>query len=118
MCGPKRKKASLFNKPFLRWWGKKDSNLRSHTAAELQSAPFATRDTPPLSVIRPVRREAVGQPTMTLKSEPVHGRPVGAFKGEAAGESQPRRQLFLGAIILISPVLTGRSPKPAACRLP
>jgi hypothetical protein len=31
---------------------------------------------------------------MTLKSEPVRGRPVGAFMGEAAGESQPRRQLI------------------------
>ena len=31
----------------FRWWGRKDSNLRSHEAADLQSAPFATRDTPP-----------------------------------------------------------------------
>src|SRR6266571_6148333 len=30
------------------WWGRQDSNLRSHKAADLQSAPFATRDTPPL----------------------------------------------------------------------
>lgn len=30
------------------WWGRQDSNLRSHEAADLQSAPFATRDTPPL----------------------------------------------------------------------
>jgi hypothetical protein len=29
------------------WWGRQDSNLRSHEAADLQSAPFATRDTPP-----------------------------------------------------------------------
>jgi hypothetical protein len=33
------------------WWGKKDSNLRSHKTADLQSAPFATRDTPPLNNI-------------------------------------------------------------------
>ena len=33
------------------WWGKKDSNLRSHKTADLQSAPFATRDTPPLNPI-------------------------------------------------------------------
>jgi hypothetical protein len=33
------------------WWGKKDSNLRSHKTADLQSAPFATRDTPPLHAI-------------------------------------------------------------------
>src|ERR1700743_106667 len=29
------------------WWGRQDSTLRSHEAADLQSAPFATRDTPP-----------------------------------------------------------------------
>src|SRR5215475_12904735 len=33
------------------WWGRQDSNLRSHEAADLQSAPFATRDTPPLDGI-------------------------------------------------------------------
>src|SRR6266568_6252315 len=33
------------------WWGRKDSNLRSHEAADLQSAPFATRDTSPLNSI-------------------------------------------------------------------
>src|SRR5216683_6336865 len=33
------------------WWGKKDSNLRSHKTADLQSAPFATRDTPPFNPI-------------------------------------------------------------------
>ena len=33
------------------WWGKKDSNLRSHKTADLQSAPFATRDTPPFNHI-------------------------------------------------------------------
>src|SRR6266702_5661151 len=41
------------------WWGRKDSNLRSHTAADLQSAPFATRDTSPSnSVRRPPARVA------------------------------------------------------------
>src|SRR5581483_7659742 len=34
------------------WWGRQDSNLRSHEAADLQSAPFATRDTPPLDGMR------------------------------------------------------------------
>jgi hypothetical protein len=33
------------------WWGRKDSNLRSHKTADLQSAPFATRDTSPLNSI-------------------------------------------------------------------
>ena len=39
--------------------GRQDSNLRSHEAADLQSAPFATRDTPPFQqrAIRfPLRR--------------------------------------------------------------
>ena len=34
-----------------KWWGRQDSNLRSDDAADLQSAPFATRDTPPLDGI-------------------------------------------------------------------
>src|SRR5208282_329939 len=29
------------------WWGRQDSNLRRRKPADLQSAPFATRDTPP-----------------------------------------------------------------------
>src|SRR6266481_2040557 len=36
----------------IKWWGRQDSNLRSHEAADLQSAPFATRDTPPLAGTR------------------------------------------------------------------
>ena len=35
---------SIFSKP---WWGKQDSNLRRLPPADLQSAPFATRDIPP-----------------------------------------------------------------------
>ncbi len=38
-------------RPGEAWWGKKDSNLRSHKTADLQSAPFATRDTPPFNPI-------------------------------------------------------------------
>src|SRR5580704_4291942 len=55
------------------WWGRQDSNLRSHEAADLQSAPFATRDTPPFQwrAIRfplrrrdgPWRREGRGTPS-------------------------------------------------------
>src|SRR5512138_423355 len=50
------------------WWGKKDSNLRSHTAADLQSAPFATRDTSPSISIRnrPPEWRRTG-PWMTLR---------------------------------------------------
>src|SRR5205823_14186000 len=40
------------------WWGRKDSNLRSHEAADLQSAPFATRDTPPGSTGIRIRNRA------------------------------------------------------------
>src|SRR5579863_867814 len=51
------------------WWGRKDSNLRSHEAADLQSAPFATRDTPPLRPHRkPSRRIGEIRPPMTLKT--------------------------------------------------
>ena len=47
-----------------KWWGRQDSNLRSHEAADLQSAPFATRDTPPLddSAIRPLDEPATDLP--------------------------------------------------------
>ena len=41
-------KASNLRRLIFGWWGRQDSNLRSHEAADLQSAPFATRDTPPL----------------------------------------------------------------------
>jgi hypothetical protein len=77
----------FISRAFSTWWGKKDSNLRSHTAADLQSAPFATRDTPPLNVVGPsrTRNRAAERPWMTVKSEPDNGRPVGAFMGEAAG---------------------------------
>src|ERR1700726_3973575 len=60
------------------WWGKKDSNLRSHKTADLQSAPFATRDTPPLNSIAthpPKWRQR--RPWMTLKPGPDEGLPVG-----------------------------------------
>src|ERR1700730_6504410 len=60
------------------WWGKKDSNLRSHKTADLQSSPFATRDTPPLNSIEanpPERRQL--RLWMTLKPVADGGRPVG-----------------------------------------
>ena len=64
------------------WWGKKTSNLRSHKTADLQSAPFATRDTPPLNNINDLPAEkAPGRPRMTLKPEADGGLPVGAFMG-------------------------------------
>src|SRR5665647_3147933 len=74
-----------------RWWGKKDSNLRSHKTADLQSAPFATRDTPPLKPHRnPPAEIAARRPSMTLKPGPEQGLPVGAFMGESPLQSQPR----------------------------
>jgi hypothetical protein len=44
------------------WWGRKDSNLRSHEAADLQSAPFATRDTPPFQAPSRDRPPLTGGP--------------------------------------------------------
>src|SRR3954465_8733789 len=50
------------------WWGKKDSNLRSHKTADLQSAPFATRDTPPFNhIASPTAELAAVRPWMTLR---------------------------------------------------
>src|SRR6202158_2056279 len=73
------------------WWGKKDSNLRSHKTADLQSAPFATRDTPPLNSIAthpPKWRQR--RPWMTLKpKDPITGSRLGAFMGETPRQSQP-----------------------------
>src|SRR6202045_3626772 len=62
------------------WWGKKDSNLRSHKTADLQSAPFATRDTPPFnpSQAHPPKRRR-GRPSMTLKPEHPMGSRSGGF---------------------------------------
>jgi hypothetical protein len=50
------------------WWGKKDSNLRSHKTADLQSAPFATRDTPPLNSIGTHRRNGGTQAPDDVKT--------------------------------------------------
>lgn len=79
------------------WWGKKDSNLRSRKTADLQSAPFATRDTPPLNSIgtHPPKWRQRGH-TMTLKPGADGELPVGAFMGESARQSQPRRPLIPG----------------------
>src|SRR6202043_1435171 len=72
------------------WWGKKDSNLRSHKTADLQSAPFATRDTPPLNnIASPPVEMAATRPLMTLKSkDPMTGSRLGAFMGETPRQSQ------------------------------
>jgi hypothetical protein len=53
------------------WWGKKDSNLRSHKTADLQSAPFATRDTPPLN---PIASPPAGMATDTAMDDVKTGR--------------------------------------------
>ena len=72
------------------WWGRKDSNLRSHKTADLQSAPFATRDTSPLNSITTRPGMAETRPWMTLKpGGPITGSPVGAFMAESALQSQP-----------------------------
>ena len=64
------------------WWGRKDSNLRSHKTADLQSAPFATRDTPPLQPSRARRRNGGRQAMDDAETEgPDHGLPVGRVYG-------------------------------------
>src|SRR5271170_3366513 len=65
------------------WWGKKDSNLRSHKTADLQSAPFATRDTPPLnSIDSPAAEMAAMKASDDVKTqEPDHRLPVGRVYG-------------------------------------
>lgn len=75
------------------WWGKKDSNLRSHKTADLQSAPFATRDTPPLNSIgtHPPKWRQKG-PWMALKPGADGELPVGAFMTESPRQSQPRQR--------------------------
>jgi hypothetical protein len=58
------------------WWGRKDSNLRSHEAADLQSAPFATRDTPPLDGIAirfALRRRRIGHGEVKTATTPYDG---------------------------------------------
>ena len=74
------------------WWGKKDSNLRSHKTADLQSAPFATRDTPPSNNIasQTAWRRRI-RPWMTLIPRADGVLPVGAFMGEGGWQSQPRQ---------------------------
>jgi integrase len=66
-CGAKLRKDNEIKCINLRWWGKKDSNLRSHKTADLQSAPFATRDTPPFNrIANPPANWRRMRPWMTL----------------------------------------------------
>ena len=61
-----------------RWWGRQDSNLRSHEAADLQSAPFATRDTPPARRhgIREIAQGAMDKPLRRENREHWVSRPA------------------------------------------
>ena len=95
------------------WWGKQDSNLRRRTPADLQSAPFATRDIPPrafrASVASLARFEAWLGP-----------RPMGL---EVERRTEPWRGLKNGsALIVTSPSSTQRPAKrlvpPAHGRFP
>src|SRR5262249_42965907 len=73
------------------WWGRKDSNLRSHEAGDLQSAPFATRDTSPSANVRyrPPEWRRAG-PWMTLRPKArIEPAAAGAFMGEGGWQSQP-----------------------------
>ena len=78
------------------WWGKKDSNLRSHKTADLQSAPFATRDTPPFnpSQAHPPKRRR-GRPSMTLKPEHPMGSRSARLWAKGDGKVNQRRRLEL-----------------------
>src|SRR5580692_4684231 len=81
------------------WWGKKDSNLRSHKTADLQSAPFATRDTPPLRPHRnPPAEMAAARLPMTLIPGADGGLPVGRFMAEGRWQSQPTPPAIPGPI--------------------
>lgn len=64
------------------WWGRQDSNLRSHEAADLQSAPFATRDTPP--PVPPAERLWQAKPGPEAAASPRAGLQRGAVMGDAA----------------------------------
>lgn len=76
------------------WWGRKDSNLRSHEAADLQSAPFATRDTPPFNHTDKLARRYGGDQASDdaeVRQASCGGDRSGAFMGEAPWQSQPIR---------------------------
>jgi hypothetical protein len=84
------------------WWGRKDSNLRSHEAADLQSAPFATRDTPPYHAHCALCRRLLADisPSMTLKTEKTRKQaPVGrVYERSAMQESTTLKwQRFQGS---------------------
>ena len=77
------------------WWGRKDSNLRSHEAADLQSAPFATRDTSPSnSVTEPAARVAEDRTMDDAEAEStVEPAAAGAFMSEGGWQSQPTQAI-------------------------
>src|ERR1700730_1135583 len=87
------------------WWGKKDSNLRSHKTADLQSAPFATRDTPPLnSIVTHPQKWRRSRPWMTSKPRnpsKVRCRAVYGGRPMAKSTNADRYYLGLGAQIAI-----------------
>ena len=79
------------------WWGRKDSNLRSHKTADLQSAPFATRDTSPQQHRNPTAETAEIRAIDDAETQdPSHGLPVGRFMGEAPLQSQPTEAANMG----------------------
>src|ERR1043165_578547 len=66
-------------------WGRQDSNLRSHKTADLQSAPFATRDTPPSQQRQQFVRKSGGGQNHQYGAEPAtpgNGARSGAFMGK------------------------------------
>jgi hypothetical protein len=93
-----------------RWWGRKDSNLRSHEAADLQSAPFATRDTPPSNNVRsypPEWRRTESWMTL-ITTDPVRGaRPARLW---AKGDSKVNQGNALIGILLAVQIAIIRNP--------
>src|SRR5258706_14925593 len=79
------------------WWGRKDSNLRSHKTTDLQSAPFATRDTSPQQHRNPTAGTAEIRAIDDAETQdPSHGLPVGRFMREAPRQSQPTEAANMG----------------------
>ena len=87
------------------WWGKKDSNLRSHKTADLQSAPFATRDTPPFNSIASPTAELAAAEAMddinTVSRWRAPGRAVYGGSAMAKSTNASRQQVAAGAQIAI-----------------
>ncbi len=82
-CKRRGEEATTPHRAAKGWWGRRDSNLRSHEAADLQSAPFATRDTP---------RSTAAQSGRTLPAD--RRRPWNAEGRDSPDEGRDRARLW------------------------